>query len=136
MREAKMRTIPRDRRQSDGIPDRGYLMIEIMTAMAVFAIGFLALGSVVIATTRNNTTANIVTRATMLAMDQLERLKAQAIPDMTGGTDHQGIYTRTWTVTDTLGSGTSRRIDVTVSWERMGQARRVVLSTISKGNGT
>lgn len=128
--------------RADHIEDRfiqrqsGYLMIEIMIAMAIFAIGFLAVGTMVLHTTRNNTTGNIATQATMLAIDQMERLKTQAVADMSSGNDNPGIFSRTWTVTDLLGSGTSREIEVVVSWNRMGQSRSVALSTISKGNGT
>lgn len=114
----------------------GYLMIEIMIAMGIFAIGFLAVGTMVLSTTRNNTTGNIATEATMLAIEQIERLKSQGVEDMASGSDNPGIYTRSWVVNDKLGTGTSREIQVTVSWDRMGQSRNVVLSTISKGHGT
>lgn len=119
-------------------PERGYLLIEIMIAMAIFAIGFLAVGTMVLSTTRNNTTGNIATLATMHAIEKLEQLKSEDIADMVDDNDQPGpagIFNRSWKVTDT-GIGSSRLIEVTVSWDRMGQARDVVLSTISKGNGT
>jgi prepilin-type N-terminal cleavage/methylation domain-containing protein len=122
------------------IPARqsGYLLIEIMIAMAIFAIGFLAVGTMVLSTTRNNTTGNIATLATMHAIEKLEQLKSEDVSQMTGDNgqpDQLGIFQRSWKVTDT-GIGASRVIEVTVSWNRNGQARDVVMSTISKGNGT
>lgn len=121
------------------LPDQnGYLLIEIMIAMAIFAIGFLAIGTLILSTTRNNTTSNIATQATMLAVERLEQLKSSDVSAMTGDNgqpEQVGIFERSWTVTDT-GIGASRLIEVTVSWDRMGQNRDVVLSTISKGNGT
>jgi Tfp pilus assembly protein PilV len=119
-------------------PEDGYLMVEILIALAIFAIGFLAVGTMVLSTTRNNTTGNIATQATMHAIEKLEELKSQDIADMADSTDQPGaagIFTRSWSVTDT-GIGSSRLIEVTVSWDRMGQTRDVVLSTISRGNGT
>ena len=119
-------------------PESGYLLIEIMIAMAIFAIGFLAVGTMVLSTTRNNTTGNIATQATMHAIEKLEELKSEDIDDMVDSNDQPGpagIFKRSWKVTDT-GIGSSRLIEVTVSWDRMGQARDVVLSTITKGNGT
>lgn len=119
-------------------PEGGYLLVEIMIALAIFAIGFLAVGTMVLSTTRNNTTGNIATQATMHAIEKLEELKSQDIADMADSTDQPGpagIFTRNWSVTDT-GIGSSRLIEVTVSWNRMGQTRDVVLSTISRGNGT
>lgn len=116
----------------------GYLMIEILIAMAIFAVGFLAVGTMVFSTTRNNTTGNIATQATMLAVSKLEELKSEDIDDISNDSDpsgNLGIFERSWTVTDT-GIGSSRLIEVTVSWDRRGQTRDVVISTITKGNGT
>jgi len=118
--------------------DSGYLLVEAMIALAIFAIGFLAVGTMVLSTTRNNTTGNIATQATMHAIEKLEELKSRRIADMADDTDRPGLaglFTRSWSVTDT-GIGSSRLIEVTVSWNRMGQTRDVVLSTISRGNGT
>ena len=45
---------------------RGYLLIEALIAMTIFAIGFMAIGKMIIFTTRNNTQANIITRTQTL----------------------------------------------------------------------
>jgi hypothetical protein len=85
----------------------------------------------------------------MLARQKLEELKNT--PDITdlpadpttasdgpmnGNGDDGGIYTRTWTIQDKLGFNTSREITVMVNWKQRGQPRSVVLTTITKGNGT
>jgi hypothetical protein len=44
-----------------------------------------------------------------------------------------GIYTRSWTVSAGTGP-TSREIEVAVNWNRRGQNRSVVLTTITRGN--
>lgn len=128
---------------------QGYLLLEIMAAIAIFSIGFLAVGSLTVATTRNNTTGNILTQATLLAEEMLEELKKDSLSSLVPGgpyTDphnpidewgnHGGIFTRSWVIDDPVGLNTSRRIRVSVSWERLGQARRVELTTLTRGNGT
>jgi hypothetical protein len=117
----------------------GYLLVEVLIATAIFAIGFLAVGTLVISTTQNNTTGNITTQATLLAVETMELLKST--PDITTLSSSTapetvgGIFSRSWTVSDPLGFNTSRQIEVTVSWNRLGQNRRVVLRTITKGGG-
>ena len=142
MKKLKINTILRDDKN-------GYLLIEALISMAIFAIGFLAVGTMVIHTTRNNTHSNIMTQATLLASQTLENFKST--PDITTlviGEDYSdggpvdangnpgGIFTRTWSIRDDIGFNTSREIEVAVSWTRRGQRRNIVLTTITKGQGT
>ena len=128
---------------------KGYMLIEALIAIAIFSIGFLAVATMVFSATRNNTKGNILTQANMLARQSLEQLKNT--PDITtlpsalttstesgidANGDPGGIYTRITTIEDTLGFNTSRAVEVTVDWTWQGQSRRVVMSTITKGNGT
>jgi len=96
---------------------------------------------------RNTTAGNILTQATNLARAQMEDMKnATNITTLTNGSDATnpidedgnpgGIYTRSWVVTNPFGGSASRQIQVSVSWSRLGQNRSVVLTTISRGNGT
>jgi type IV pilus assembly protein PilV len=128
--------------------NRGFTLIEVMIAMAIFAIGILAVGSMQMSNTKNNTTGNITTQATMLARQKLEELKTVAdVTTLTNGTTPDpnnpidvdgnpgGIYIREWTVTNPLGGNTSRQIVVTVGCNRWDPNRRVVLESITRGNG-
>jgi hypothetical protein len=144
------------RRHSIGRDNTGYLMLEILMAAAIFSIGFLAVGTLIISTTRNNTTGNIITQATMLAAEQIEKLKdttdiASLVPgtytdsnkpigdqgNPIGDQGHPGgIYTRSWTIAKLPKDDTARSIQVRVSWKRLGQNRTVELTTITRGNGT
>ncbi len=142
MKKLKISTFLRDNK-------KGYLLIEALISMAIFAIGFLAVGTMVIYTTRNNTRSNIMTQATLLASQTLENFKST--PDITtlvigegyndgGPVDANGnpggIFTRTWSIRDDLAYNTSREIEVRVSWTRRGLQRNIVLTTITKGKGT
>ena len=127
----------------------GYMLVEALIAIAIFAVGFLAVATLVLSVSRNNTSGNLLTQANMLARERLEQLKNT--PDITtlptalttfsdgpmdGNGNPGGLYTRTWTIQDALGFNTSREIKVTVNWTRRGRQRSIVLSTITKGNGT
>jgi len=128
---------------------KAYMMVEALIAIAIFSVGFLAVAMLVVSVTQNNTRGNILTQANMLAKAKLEMLKSEDIEsdalkvgdyadpspiDAYG--NEGGIYTRTWTIQDELGYNTSREIKVTVNWKRRGQNRSVVLTTLTKGNGT
>ncbi|MGD8882664.1 MAG: hypothetical protein PVI82_12285 [Desulfobacterales bacterium] len=128
---------------------KGYMLIEALISIAIFSIGFFAVATLVFSATRNNTRGNILTQANMLARQRLEQLKntpdITTLPgDLTTSTesgidangDPGGIYTRITTIEDTLGFNTSRAVEVTVNWTWQGQNRSVVLTTITKGNGT
>ena len=126
----------------------GYMLIEALIAIAVFSVGFLAVATLVLSATRNNTNGNILTQANMLARQTLEQVKNT--PDITtlpaGPTSNTesgidafgnpgGIYTRTTKIEDVLGFDTSRAIEVSVSWKWRGKNRSIVMSTITKGKG-
>lgn len=115
--------------------NRGFSLIEVMIALAIFSIGILAVGSMQIWNTKNNTTGNVTTQATMLARQKIEELKAvQDVDDLDsedGNTDTVGIYNRLWNV---AGAGSSRQITVTVTWTRGSQVRTIVLESITRGN--
>jgi len=117
--------------------NQGFTVVEVLMAITIFAIGFLAVSTLVIATTRNNTTGNIITQATMLGRQKLEQLKMT--PDSTSlanGSDIHGIFTSTWQITNPMGSAVARQLEVTVSWKRRGKSRKIVLKTITRGNGS
>jgi hypothetical protein len=89
---------------------------------------------------------NITTQATQLARAQIETLKsATNVGTLASGTDPNnpidvdgnagGIFSRSWEVDSGPGPN-SREISVTVTWEQPGQNGQVVLTTITRGNGT
>ena len=121
---------------------QGRTMVEVLIALAIFAIGFVAVGSMVISTTRNNTTGNLITIATMLAREKMEYLKTLPIQQMDtqcaedlGPERLSGTFERACDIGASF-SETAKIIEVTVSWNRRGQHREVVLRTLSRGNGT
>jgi type II secretory pathway pseudopilin PulG len=118
---------------------KGYMLIEALIAIAIFSVGFMAVATLVFSSSRNNINGNILTQANMFAREKMEELKGvtnlsdldkDEAPEPVGG-----IFTRSWTASDPLTYGTSREIQVTVSWVYKGENRSVVMKTLTKGSG-
>jgi len=84
----------------------GFTLIEVLIAMAIFAIGILAVASMQIKAINGNTSAKIQTAETRLAAERMERLVGLPYDheDLNQlNNPHQGvddIYTIVWNVTD------------------------------------
>jgi Tfp pilus assembly protein PilV len=148
MKSSSLHAIP-PRRLCLGVTDsRGYLLSEVLIAIAIFSIGFAAVGTLVLSTSANNTSAHIITQATLLAAETIEALKMESIAELApgdysdannpidAGGHNGGIFQRSWVIEDPIGYDTARRIRVTVSWNRRGAHRSVELTTITRGEGT
>lgn len=57
--------------------NQGFSLIEVLVAMAIFSIGVLAVGTLILSTTRNNTHGDFMTQATMLARAKIEEKNAK-----------------------------------------------------------
>ena len=119
--------------------DAGYMMIEALIAIAIFSIGFLAVATMVFSAARNNINGNILTEANILAREKMEELKSQIdltqLDSPAAPETLRGRFTRSWTASDPLGFGTSRQVQVTVSWTSSGQNQQVVMETLTQGKG-
>jgi prepilin-type N-terminal cleavage/methylation domain-containing protein len=105
---------------------RGYTLIEILIAMAIFSIGILAVGAMQINSANSNTGARIHTEEYTWVVDQIERLTAldyddddldpndPADPNDFHSVD-QGPYTVSWTVVDDSPVAGAKRIAVTAT---------------------
>ena len=112
--------------------NRGFSLIEVMIAMAIFSIGILAVGSMQLSTSKSNETGNLTTEATMLARQKIEELKAvQNLDEIDSGGANVGRYLLEWDrgPRDRM----TRPIWVTVSWTGRGGPRTVRLDTITIG---
>ena len=91
-----------------------------MIGMAIFVIGYLAVGSMQMLAIRGNTNARQITEAATLAADQLETLIVLPYDNIdTGGPVIQGAYKVNWDVEDGPLPNT-KLITVTVSWQHRG----------------
>jgi prepilin-type N-terminal cleavage/methylation domain-containing protein len=101
--------------------DNGFTLMEVMIAMAIFVIGFLAVGSMQIAAIRGNAGAREATEAATLATSQLETLITLPYDRITtGGPVTQGAYTIFWDVADDTPLNNIKTITITVNWHDRG----------------
>ncbi len=108
---------------------RGYSLIEVLVAMAVFAIASLGLAAGVTTVIRVGSVSEHVTQATILAQERLEEFRAAFEPLQDGEDSPRPGYTRSWRVTPDAPEPGVTRIDVTVSWFAQGP-RSVDLVTV------
>ena len=54
--------------------NQGYTLVEVLIAMAIFALGFLSLATIQIKSIRQNASAQMYTEATTMAAESMERL--------------------------------------------------------------
>ena len=92
--------------------ERGFTLIEVLIAMAIFSIGILAVGSMQLRSTSGNTNARIGTEASVWAQDRVETLMLLPYTDPAldkNNNPHQvieggGLYTVVWNVYDSSGA--------------------------------
>lgn len=65
-----------------GLGEAGFTLIEAMIAMAIFAIGILALYAMQLAATKENITANRISTGSTWAVDRIEQLLALSYEDL------------------------------------------------------
>jgi type II secretion system protein I len=124
--------------------DSGFTLVEVLIAMAIFAIGIMAVFSLQFSAAKNSNGGNHITQATLLAQTKLEELKSvQDVTTLANGSENGidaegnsgGRYERLWTVTNPLGGSRTRHIAVTITWRFMSRDRTLTLQTITQGVG-
>ena len=105
--------------------NQGFTLVEVMIGMAIFFIGFLAVGSMQIAAINGNSGAREATEAATLATDQLETLIALPYASIVDGGWTDGAYTVSWDVVDgtpllSTPLPNTKTITVTVEWLQRG----------------
>jgi prepilin-type N-terminal cleavage/methylation domain-containing protein len=128
-------------KNSRQMSDRGFTLVEVMIGMAIFFIGFLAVGSMQISAINGNSGAREATEAATLATHQLETLIAlpfESIDDGGPVTDETGAYRVSWEVLDEIESPSTvlpntKTITVTVDWQQRGP-RSFVVTYMKTGN--
>jgi prepilin-type N-terminal cleavage/methylation domain-containing protein len=119
---------------SSGPGCRGFTLIEVLIAMAIFAVGLLALASLQIHSIQMNASARMQTEETNIAVDWLERLIALPYDDplLDIGDPHRvtsAPYRIVWGVSAGPIAEVTKSISLEVSVANP-NARRVVLSFI------
>ena len=82
--------------------NKGFTLVEVFMAMLIVLTGLLAVCMMQIMAIKNNANISQKSEALNLAQDRLEDMKRNALDhfaDLINGSDTQGQYTRSWTVT-------------------------------------
>jgi type IV pilus assembly protein PilV len=103
--------------------ENGFTLIEVLIALTIFSIGILAVGTMQFSSMNGTATANHSTQGATWAVDRLEKL--MSLPYNHNDLDnavHQatspdGIYTITWTVTESEVIPKTKSVRATVAWQ-------------------
>ncbi|MBW2606660.1 MAG: prepilin-type N-terminal cleavage/methylation domain-containing protein [Deltaproteobacteria bacterium] len=93
----------------------GFTIIEVVIAMAIFAIGILAVASLQVATINGNSSARKMTDAVTLAENRLETMMNLPYAGITGGQAAEGAYTISWSVAENVVADNTKFLTVTVT---------------------
>ena len=119
--------------------EKGYTIVEVMIALAIFSIGFLAYSSLQMSATKSNTKSRWLTQAVTCATDRVEQLLdlPYAHADLAAGThtlaeDADGIDNNSdgridepsesgplnfiWTVTDNVPLANVKTVNISITW--------------------
>jgi prepilin-type N-terminal cleavage/methylation domain-containing protein len=78
------------------VAERGFSLVETMTAMVLLSLGLLALGASAAAALRTTTEADHIARAALAASARLELMMASACPEPGMGELRVGPYQVSW----------------------------------------
>jgi len=97
---------------------KGFTLIEVLIALVILSVAFLALAGLMVQTTKNNSFGGRITEAATFAQDRLEELRATSWVAITPGSDRKmgsnGIdYARAWTVVTT---DNIKTITININW--------------------
>ncbi len=127
--------------------NKGFTMIEVQIAILMLVVAILGLSSMTVMVIKGNSFSKCTTKATALANDKMEDLKSRSFTDASfsagthsdAGNPIQGLYTRTWNVTDGMDASNThinyKTIAVTVTWSGQGQTRAVLLNALQANPG-
>ena len=120
-------------KRSAACRDAGFTLIEVILTISILAFGLLAVASMQVSAIRANGHADRVTEATILAQDKMEELMADSYANVTSGSEQEGAYTVTWSVTENTTGVTSNTKIVTVTISG-GELDKEVAFTCVKSN--
>ena len=113
--------------------NQGFTMIEVLMALAIFSIGFMAIAAMQMASNCSNASARKATESITWAQDQVEALMSLPYDDAAfnaGGHAGpvEGRYTINWNATPP--SNNTKIITVTVTWQEPEGQQNTSLSFI------
>jgi type IV pilus assembly protein PilV len=110
--------------------EKGFTLLEVLIATAIFSVGLLGLASLSTYTIAGNASSKRISASTVLAESKVEAFKNMGFnnSELLAGTHNDpnnpvdedgnsgGMYTRSWIVTDSTPFPGIKKAEVTVSW--------------------
>jgi len=115
------------------VGNQGFSFIEVVQALAIAAVGLLALSSLTMGTVRANAKARRVTSAATFGADKMESIRQMPYVIVADGSDtvsEAGVtYSRVWTVCTNCPITGTKEVSLEVRWTDHAQ-ERVKLQTV------
>ena len=130
----KRKSIDVRRRRADG-QDQGFSLLEVLFALTFLAVGIMAVASMIPAGTRGVSQSRVLTTGLMATQVKMEELKGTPFQSLAAGTftDTTSVFTRTWTVTDSVPMAGCKKLTVTSQWtDSHGNQSTVLTSYVSR----
>jgi prepilin-type N-terminal cleavage/methylation domain-containing protein len=115
--------------------DKGFSLLEVLFALTFLAVGIMAVASMIPAGTRGVSQSRVLTTGLMATQVKMEELKGTPFQSLAPGTftDTTSVFTRTWTVTDSVPMAGCKKLTVTSQWtDSHGNQSTVLTSYVSK----
>lgn len=122
---------------------KGFNLIEVLVAITVIGIGFLAVASMQGTSISGNNRSSYMTEATYLAQDRIEQFRSTAYAGITTAGSPQtnidekgiagGIFTRSWAVVTDSPGLLMKTVTVTVTWTERGVNHSLTMTTVIAG---
>ena len=121
---------------------KGFTLIEMLTALSILSIGFLSLFELQIIAIKGNKRSKNLTSAVILAETKVEDLIKNGFANLSNGVFQDtnnpvnevgapgGIFTRTWTIADYKGSMHIKKITATIEWPHLKKKCSISLDTL------
>ena len=109
----------------------GFSLIEVMFALTFLAVGILAVAAMIPAGTKGVSQSRVITSGLMASQIKMEQLKGTNFTSLAPGSfsDTTSVFTRTWTVTDSVPMAGCKRIQVTSRWTDSHGTQSTVLTS-------
>lgn len=130
------------RNKRAGRPKAGFSVIEVLIAIMVVGIGFLATASMQGTSISGNNQSSYLTQAVYLAEDRIEELRNRPMAgldtvgspqtgiDEQGATGTGGIFTRSWSVTPNTPGPFMTTMAVNITWTERGINHNLTMNSI------